>query len=193
MVASYTGNAFAFLINAVVGLYLIAIMLRVLLQVVRADFYNPICQFLVRVTNPLLKPLRRIIPGFMGIDMAGVLLLLIIQTLELMVLSWLTGPTLHLPGVVLLAATELIRLMIYIYIFAIVVMAILSWVNPDPRNPVVPLLWRLTSPIMAPARQLIPVFGGIDISPMLVIILLLFLVRLLLDPLSAAAFHLATG
>lgn len=193
MVASYTGNAFAFLINALVGFYLIAIMLRVLLQVVRADFYNPICQFLVRITNPALKPLRRVVPGFMGIDMAGVVLLLIIQTLELMLLSWLTGPVLHFPGVLLLAVTELVRLMIYIFIFAIVVMALLSWVNPDPRNPVVPLLWRLTNPIMAPARQLIPAFGGIDISPMLVIILLLFLVRLLLDPLSAFAFQVAAG
>ena len=190
---NYAGNAFAFLINALVGLYLIAAMLRVLLQAVRADFYNPVCQFLVRVTDPAVKPLRRFIPGFMGIDMAGVVLLLIVQTLELFLISWITGPTLHFPGILLLAAAELLRLLVYVYIFAIVIMAVLSWVNPDPSNPVVPLLWRLTNPVLAPARQLLPSMGGIDISPMLVIILLLFLVRLLLDPLTAAAYQLAAG
>lgn len=190
---NYAGNAFAFLINALVGLYLIAIMLRVVLQAVRADFFNPICQFLVRVTNPAILPLRRIIPGFMGIDMAGVVLLLIVQTLELLVISWIAGPVLHFPGILLLAVAELLRLLAYLYIFAIVIFALLSWVNPDPANPVVPLLWRLTSPVLTPARQLLPSMGGIDISPMLVIILLLFLVRLLLDPLTALAFQAATG
>lgn len=190
---NYAGNAFAFLINALVGLYLIAIMLRVVLQAVRADFFNPICQFLVRVTNPAILPLRRIIPGFMGIDMAGIVLLLIVQTLELLVISWIAGPVLHFPGIFLLAVAELLRLLAYLYIFAIVIFALLSWVNPDPANPVVPLLWRLTSPVLTPARQLLPSMGGIDISPMLVIILLLFLVRLLLDPLTALAFQAATG
>lgn len=190
---NHAGNAFAFLINALVGLYLIAVLLRVVLQAVRADFYNPICQFLVRVTNPALKPLRRFVPGFMGIDMAGVVLLLAVQTLELLVISWITGPSLHFPGILLLAAAELLRLLAYLYIFSIVIFAVLSWVNPDPANPVVPLLWRITNPVLAPARQLLPSMGGIDISPMLVIILLLFLVRLLLDPLSAMAFQVATG
>lgn len=190
---NYAGNAFAFLINALVGLYLIAIMLRVVLQAVRADFFNPICQFLVRVSNPAIIPLRRIIPGFMGIDMAGVVLLLVVQTLELLVISWIAGPALHFPGIFLLAVAELLRLLVYLYIFAIVIFALLSWVNPDPANPVVPLLWRLTSPVLTPARQLLPSMGGIDISPMLVIILLLFLVRLLLDPLTALAFQAATG
>lgn len=190
---NHAGNAFAFLINALVGLYLIAVLLRVVLQAVRADFYNPICQFLVRVTNPALKALRRFVPGFMGIDMAGVVLLLAVQTLELLVISWITGPSLHFPGILLLAAAELLRLLAYLYIFSIVIFAVLSWVNPDPANPVVPLLWRITNPVLAPARQLLPSMGGIDISPMLVIILLLFLVRLLLDPLSAMAFQVATG
>ncbi len=190
---NYAGNAFAFLINALVGLYLLAVMLRVVLQAVRADFFNPICQFLVRVTNPALKPLRRFIPGLMGIDLAGVVLLLAIQTLELLVISWIAGPPLHFPGILLLAIAELLRLLAYLYVFAIVIFALLSWVNPDPANPVVPLLWRLTNPILAPARQLLPSMGGIDISPMLVIILLLFLVRLLLDPFTALAFQAATG
>lgn len=190
---NHAGNAFAFLINALVGLYLIAVLLRVLLQAVRADFYNPLCQFLVRATNPAIKPLRRVIPGFMGIDMAGVVLLLAVQTVELLLISWIAGPALHFPGILLLAVTELLRLLVYVYIFAIVIMAVLSWVNPDPANPVVPLLWRLTNPLLGPARRLLPSMGGIDISPMLVIILLLFLVRLLLDPLSQAAFRLAAG
>lgn len=190
---NYAGNAFAFLINALVGLYLIAIMLRVLLQAVRADFYNPICQFLVRATNPLVKPLRRVIPGYMGIDLAGVVLLLAVQTLELLLLSWIAGPPLHFPGILLLAVAELLRLLIYIYVFAIFILAILSWVNPDPANPVVPLLWRLTSPITAPIRQLIPPLGGIDLTPMFAIIGLLFLSRLLLDPLSHLAIRAATG
>lgn len=190
---NYAGNAFAFLINAVVGLYLIAVMLRVMLQAVRADFYNPICQFLVRATNPLLKPLRRLVPGLFGIDMAGVVLLLLIQTGLLLVLSWITGPPLSFPGVIVLAAAELLRLLVYIYIFSIFIMAILSWINPDPANPVVPLLWRLTSPVLRPFRQLIPSLGGLDLTPMLAIIALLFLTRLLLDPFTDFAYRLASA
>lgn len=190
---NYAGNAFAFLINAVVGLYLIAVMLRVMLQAVRADFYNPICQFLVRATNPLLKPLRRLVPGLFGIDMAGVVLLLLIQTGLLLVLSWITGPPLSFPGVIVLAAAELLRLLVYIYIFSIFIMAMLSWINPDPANPVVPLLWRLTSPVLRPFRQLIPSLGGLDLTPMLAIIALLFLTRLLLDPFTDFAYRLAAA
>jgi len=109
------------------------------------------------------------------------------------VISWIAGPGLQFPGIILLAVAELLRLLVYVYIFAIVVMAVLSWVNPDPANPVVPLLWRLTNPVLSPARQMLPSMGGIDISPMLVIILLLFLVRLLLDPFTALAYSVAVG
>lgn len=190
---NYAGNAFAFLVNAVVGLYLIAVMLRVMLQAVRADFYNPICQFLVRATNPPLKPLRRIVPGLFGIDVAGIVLLLLIQTVLLLALSWITGPPLSFPGVIVLAAAELLRLLVYIYIFSIFIMAILSWINPDPANPVVPLLWRLTSPVLRPFRELIPTPGGLDLTPMLAIIALLFLTRLLLDPFTDFAYRLAAA
>lgn len=190
---TYAGNAFAFLINALVGLYLIAVMLRVLLQAARADFYNPICQFLVQVTNPALKPMRRLVPGLFGIDLAGVVLLVLIQTLLLLALSWIAGPPLAFPGVVLLAMAELLRLLVYVYVFAIFIMVILSWVGPDPANPVVPLLWRLTGPVLRPFRQLVPTVGGLDLAPMFTIIALLFVVRLVVDPFSDFAYRLATG
>ena len=160
-----------FLVNFVFGFYIMLLMLRFLLQWVKADFYNPICQFLIRLTNPLLVPLRRVIPGFFGLDMAAVVLMVILQLLELYLLSLLT----HFPAsawMIAAAVLKLLQLLLNVYFFAIIIRAIISWLNPHPLHPGYIILCQLTEPVLAPARKIIPTISGIDLSPLVVLVLL---------------------
>lgn len=181
---NYVNNAGVFLVQTLFGLYLLVVMLRLLLQIVRADFYNPLSQFLVKVTNPPLKPLRRFIPGVAGIDMASVVLLYTLKLAEIMLLSLLPRyPTPELAGLFVLAAAELIALLVNIFLFAIIIQAILSWVNPGTYNPVAGLLHQLTEPVLRPARRIIPPVSGMDLSPMAAIIFIYLFTMLFIQPL----------
>jgi len=165
----YFTNAGLFLLNVFFGLYIFAVLLRFLLQLVRADFYNPIAQFLVTITNPPLKPLRRVIPGWYGIDLASVLLLLelVFQSLLATLLNQPLAPaTLLVKGVF-----DLLHTTLNIYLFGILIMVILSWINPYP-NALSQLLGRLTGPVLRPARQMLPPFSGIDLSPMVAMVVI---------------------
>lgn len=192
--APYVSSAGAFLIQVIVGFYILIVMLRFLLQWVRANFYNPLVQFLVKLTNPPLVPLRRFIPGFMGLDMAAVVLMLSLQIVEILLLDAIGAYPLILGvrgdaydlgilSVLVLAIAELLRLLLNVYIGAIIIQALMSWVNPDPRHPIVLLLRQLTAPVLRPAHDLLPPIGGIDLSPMLVIIGLMLAKMLLVAPL----------
>ncbi|MEW6353402.1 MAG: YggT family protein [Pseudomonadota bacterium] len=178
------GNAGAFLIQAVFGLYILAVLLRLLLQWTRANFYNPISQFLVKVTNPALVPLRRIIPGLWGIDFASVVLLLILQALELALVALLFGQIPHISGLVVLAVAKLVGLVLNVFFFSILLQVILSWVRPGDHNPLSDLLYSLNEPLLAPARRLLPPISGFDLSPILVMIGIQLISILLVTPLT---------
>ncbi len=184
MGGNYGEHAGVFLVQTLFGLYILAIMLRFLLQWVRADFYNPASQFLVKVTNPLLKPLRRLIPGFWGMDLAAIVLMLLLQMLELFLVGVIVGQAFSLPGVALMSIGELLSLAIYVFIFAIIIQIILSWIQPGSYNPVIGLITRLTEPLLAPARRLIPPVSGLDLSPLAVLILLQLTQILLVSPIK---------
>ncbi|MGH8279503.1 MAG: YggT family protein [Gammaproteobacteria bacterium] len=161
-----------FIINVVLGLYTAAVMLRFLLQWTRADFYNPICQAIVKITNPLLLPLRHIVPGWRKLDFAAVLLVVIVQLVNVtLVLYILRVP---LPGALLAwwVFLKIVFVLVNLYFITILVEAVLSWVNPHPGNPLVGVLWSLNAPLLRPARRLIPPLGGLDFSPLVVLILL---------------------
>jgi len=190
----YLSNAGVFLIKTLFGIYEIIILLRFLMQVVRADFYNPISQFVVKATSLPLKPLRRLIPGAAGMDIASLVLLLILIIVELLLLSLVS--TLPMPsviGLIALALVEMLKLTIHVFMFSVIILAILSWVSPGGYNPVANLLYQITAPLMGPARRMLPPMGGLDLSPMLVIIGLYLLILLLVDPLQNWAGHLAYG
>ncbi|MCF6808111.1 YggT family protein [Thiotrichales bacterium 19S9-12] len=163
-------NVLDFLISIFFQFYLICILLRFLLQWVKADFYNPVCQFLIKVTNPLLVPLRRIIPGFFGLDFAAIVLAIIVQLVEVSLLALIKGlpltPYLYFFGII-----ELILLVLNIFTFAILIRAILSWVNPNPYNPMAIILFQLTEPLLRPLRNKLQ-FSQMDFSPFVVIILI---------------------
>jgi YggT family protein len=183
MGSSYLTDPVVFLVQTLFGLYILAVMLRFLLQLVRADFYNPISQFLVKATNPPLKYLRRIIPGFGGIDLSSLILAWLLKATELFLVLSIAGTSINLIALFLWAIPELVELLINIYLFGILIQVILSWVNPGSYNPATALLYSLTGPLMRPAQKILPPMGGIDFSPMLAMIGLILLKMLLLPPL----------
>ena len=189
----YGTNAIEFLIQTLFGLYLVAIMLRVLLQLTRADFYNPVSQFLVKVTNPPLIPLRRVIPGFMGIDFAAVVLMIVIKMVEIFLIVLIKGVSVNFFGIVVLAIAELFRLLINVYFFTILIQVVLSWVNPGTHNPAVSLLYSINEPLLGRARRMIPPISGFDLSPIVVIILLQLISILLVQPIADLGQGLAVG
>ncbi len=190
----YFSNAGAFLIQTLFGLYIVVIMLRFLLQWVRADFYNPLTQFIVKITNPPLLPLRRIIPGFGGLDSAALVLMLILKYAELLLLSLLPGYSLpNLLGLAVLALVELLSLALNVFLFGIFIQAILSWIAGAGHNPVASLLYQLTAPVLRPFRKLIPPVSGMDLSPMAAIIALYLAMLLIAAPLQDLARGLAYG
>ena len=168
----YMANASAYLIDAVSTVFLVLVALRFLLQLARADFYNPLSQFIVKVTNPFLKPLRRIIPGWGGIDFASVVLLLIVQTLALLLTFLAIGKSIHVSALMVLSVAALISLILNCYLMTILIQVILSWVGPHHYNPITALLYSLNEPVLRPARRIIPPISGIDFSPFIVLIVI---------------------
>ena len=191
MSSDYLTNPLVFLVQVIFELYLLVVMLRFLLQMVRADFYNPVSQFIVKATGPVLKPFRKIIPGYGGIDFSSLVVAWLVKTVELILIIMISGKGLMLGLPMFMAIPALVELTINIFLFSILIIVILSWVSPGGYNPAISLLHSLTDPVMRPARRLLPDMGGLDLSPMLVMIGLVLLKMLLLPPLEHLAQMLA--
>jgi YggT family protein len=183
---SYLSDAGLFLIDTVLGIYILLILLRFLLQITRADFYNPISQFIVRATNPPLVRLRRFIPGLWGIDLSALLLVLSIEAIRISTTVILLGHSPRITGVVLLSIGEVTKLAVYIVIFSIFVRALLSWFSSGPEHPMTKLLGSFTEPLLRPARRLIPATSGLDLSPVIVFLVLTVFLKLVVQPLLDA-------
>lgn len=168
-------NSLALVFNTLVGIYLLAVLLRFLLQVAKADFYNPVSQAVVRITNPLVRVFRTFIPGYKGMDFSSLVLALLLEFIGIYVLIFLYGFNIPNPGYVLtLAFAGVIFFIIQIYYWAIIASIIMSFVmlfsgNMSP-HPILRLVWQLTEPIMAPVRKVIPPMGGLDFSPIFLFI-----------------------
>ncbi|MCB1760314.1 MAG: YggT family protein [Gammaproteobacteria bacterium] len=192
MGGSYLSNPAIFLIQVLFGAYILIVMMRFLLQLTRADFYNPVSQFVVKATSPLLNPLRRIIPGVGGLDVAALVLMWLLQSLELALIIIVGGMGASLVSALAWAVPELVNLALNVFLFAILIQVIISWINPGSYNPVLSLINSLTEPLLRPARRLIPPFSGLDLSPMVVMIGITLLKMLLLPPLrmlTGSPFH----
>jgi YggT family protein len=184
MTGNYLTNPLIFLIQTLGGLYAFVAMLRFLLQLTKADFYNPISQFVVKVTSPVLMPLRRFIPGFRGMDISSLVLAWLVKTAVLFLVGILAGLGLASIGAVIWSIPALVELTIDVFIYAVIIRVVLSWVNPGSANPMAILIDRLTDPIMAPVQQRLPAIGGLDLSPIAVTIGLVLLQMLLIPPLK---------
>jgi len=188
----YLLNPVIFLADTLFGLYILAVMLRLLLQTVRADFYNPLSQFLVKITNPPLRPLRKFIPGWGGIDMASVLLLLVLQCFAIVIMALLHGgglESLSIAGLLMATIAKLISLFMYIYFFSLIIIAILSWISTGAYNPVTALMSSITEPLLRPVRNLLPPVGMLDLSVFVTILGLVVARMLIMPPLYALSIH----
>ena len=131
MGGNYLVQAIVFLIELFFGLYVLAVLLRYLLARVRADFYNPLSQFIVKVTNPPIKPLRKLIPGYFGIDWPSLILLFLVQLLEIVLVALVTTGRIPAPmGLLVLTIAHLLKTVIYFYLFIVIIQVVISWVNP---------------------------------------------------------------
>jgi len=172
-------NAVIFLVDTLFGLYLMVVLLRLWLQLAQADFYNPLSQFIVKATHPVVGPLRRIIPSIGRLDTACLLFAFVIAALKIVVLSLISYGAVSNPLGILVTSIyivigEAFRLILYV----LIIRAVLSWISQG-QNPIEFLMQQLTEPLIAPVRRIIPPMGGLDLSPMVVIITLLFLMKLL--------------
>lgn len=174
-------NPFIFLIDTLFSIYIAIMLLRFLLQQVGADFYNPISQFIVKATQPLVSIARRFIPSIRKIDTATLVLVIALIVMKLLVLISIAGYTMDIQQLLLRAIYDLISLSFDIFIVALFIQAILSWINPDPYNPVTSVLRSLTYPVLRPIQRYVPPIGGIDLSTLVAIIGLMFLKRLVLS------------
>ncbi|CRM62525.1 MULTISPECIES: YggT family protein [Pseudomonas] len=158
-------DALIFIIQTLGSLYLLIVLMRFILQLVRANFYNPLCQFVVKATQPLLKPLRRIVPSMFGLDMSSLVLALLLQILLFVVVLMLNGYQAFTVLLLPWALIGIFSLFLKIIFWSMIISVILSWVAPGSRSPGAELVYQITEPVLAPFRRLIPNLGGLDISP----------------------------
>ena len=184
MNGNYLSNAGVFLVDFIFGLYILAVILRFLLQFVRADFYNPLAQAIVTITNPPLRPLRRVIPAVRSVDTASLILILILQMVASLLIFLMHGFSVNPLGLVVIAIGEILAKVVYVFIFAIFIQVIASWIAPGTYNPILALVDSLTAPLMRPARRLMPPMGGLDLSPMIAIVVLYLTLMLVVQPIK---------
>lgn len=189
----YFANAGQIIIQFVFGALIALIVLRVLLQWVRANFYNPICQFLYKVTNPILMPLRKIVPSWRNVDIAGIALAWVVTALKLVLLYATLGQALGVLGLVVLSLADLIDFVLLLYIVLILVRVVISFVGADSYHPIVPLITQLTEPLLKPVRRVLPAVSGLDFSPVLVLLALTLARVLIAKPLLDLGTSLALG
>lgn len=169
-------HAMVFVINTILGLYTAAVMLRFLMQQVRADFYNPLAQAIMKITNPLLLPLRRVLRPWYRIDTAALVLMLLLQLFNVLLVTFIAnlpgrylsyGPG-YLAGWTLL---KLVYILVNLYFFTILLEAVVSWFGQG-RSPVDGLLRPLNAPLLRPVRRVVPPVSGLDFSPLIILLLL---------------------
>ncbi|HEU4665922.1 MAG TPA: YggT family protein [Dokdonella sp.] len=179
----YFANAGQILVNFVFVTLVALAVFRVLLQLVRANFYNPVCQALYKLTNPVLIPLRRLVPNWRNLDIAALLVAWLLSAIKLVLLYAMFGQRLGVPGLAVMALADLVELVLVLYVGLVFVRALTSFVSIERSNPVVPLLFQLTEPLLRPIRRVVPAFGGFDFSPALAVLAIMLALALLVAPL----------
>ena len=166
-----------FLLFLIFDLYTMVILLRFMLQLFRADFYNPLSQFVVKVTNPVLVPLRKVIPGVAGLDIASLVFAYLIVVSKFFLYGGLSGDFVNAGSLLIIGVADLLNQIINLIFWLVLIRVIISWVNPTANNPMMMVIYQVTEPIMAPFRRIIPPIGGLDLSPIVLIVGLQFLLR----------------
>jgi YggT family protein len=170
-----SSNALFYLVSTLFDIYMWVLILRLILQAVRADFYNPISQLVWQLTQPIVRPLQNVLPKWRQIDTAAGVLLLVVSLIYIYVVATILGY--HVGGLVSAwyALLKLVVLTLNLYTFALFVQAILSWVGPGVNNPAGSILWSMNEPLLRPVRRVVPPMSGLDLSPLVVILVLQFI------------------
>ncbi|MGB5626148.1 MAG: YggT family protein [Woeseiaceae bacterium] len=170
---SNISSAIVFVVNAVTSLYLLVLLLRFWMPWLRADFRNPLAQGILRFTSPIVIPVRRIVPSFGRMDTATVLVAFVIQYLTVLLLLLILGQTAGIATIAVTSIVKLVVLSINLFVYAIFIRIILSWISQGGYNPATAIITTLTEPLLRPFRRILPPMGGFDISPIFAVILLL--------------------
>jgi YggT family protein len=171
-------NALLYLVSTLFELYIWVLLLRIILQWVRADFYNPFSQLIWKATQPVVRWLQPIIPRWRTLDGAAIVVALVIAVIYVEAIIGLLSQRAYLSQVILFAVLKLVVLTLNLYTFTLFVQAILSWVGPGVSNPAGSVLWSVNEPILRPVRRVLPPVAGLDLSPLAVILVLQVLNRL---------------
>jgi YggT family protein len=194
MGSGYLLSPLMLIINTLFDIYILLVLLRFLLQMLRADFYNPVSQFITKLTTPPLRLLRRFIPSIGGQDSASIVLCLLLIYAKFLLMRALSIPAAHIGGVMapiggvsyagllVLSVADLVALVLTVFLGAIIIQVIISWISPGNYNPVIGLVNRLAEPILKPIRTFIPPLGGIDLTPLFASLLLLVAKMLIVPP-----------
>lgn len=187
----YFANAAQILINFAFGAVIALFVLRVLLQCVHANFYNPVCQFLYKTTNPVLMPMRRVIPAWRAVDVAALVLAWLLSAIKLWLMYALVGQGLGIAGLLVMALADLIDFILMLYFGLILGRVLLSFITVERGNPIVPLIFQLTEPALKPIRKHLPTFGNLDFSPLIAWLILMLARVLIAAPLLDLGMRLA--
>ncbi|CAM5192950.1 YggT family protein [Alishewanella longhuensis] len=171
-------EAIHFLINTAFTLYLMVVLLRFWLQLVRADFYNPFSQFIVKVTNPIVLPLRRVIPSLGKLDTATLVIAYLLATAKFIVLQLVFASSVQIGPSFILGGLLLVKEALNLVFWVLLIRAIMSWFSQG-RNPMEYVFQQLTEPFLSPIRRILPPMGGLDLSVLVALIALKFLEILL--------------
>ena len=175
-----------FLVDAVASFFVFVLLARFHFQWLRVPFRNPVGEFVLATTSFLVLPVRRVIPGLAGLDLATLLLAWLVQGASLWIQTEIVGAEVSAMALAGIAAVDLLRYSLYILIFAVIVQAVLSWVNP--YTPVGPAFDTITRPFLRPLRRFIPPLGGVDLTPLILLVIL----QVLLFPIGALRVAAAT-
>ena len=166
-------TALRFLIGTLLNLYILTYVLRFAMQFARGDSRNPFWQFIVQVTNPIVLPLRRAVPGWRGLELVSPLVVLLLEVLAIFVLTQLGGyPLPALPALLYYAFLRALLAVLRMYVFVLFVYVLMSWISPDASHPLTRVLAALCEPLLRPVRRIIPVIAGFDLSPLFVLLAL---------------------
>ena len=170
---SNISSAIVFIVNAVTSLYLLVLLLRFWMPWLQADFRNPLAQGILRFTSPIVIPVRRIVPSFGRLDTATIIVAFVIQYLTVLLLLLILGQTAGIAAIAVTSIVKLVALSINLFVYAIFIRIILSWISQGGYNPATTIITMLTEPLLRPFRRILPPMGGFDISPIFAVILLL--------------------
>ncbi len=199
MGSNYFTSPLTLIVTTLFDLYVLIVLLRFMLQLMRADPHNSVSQFIIKSTTPPLRYLRRFIPSVFGQDASALVLCLVVTYAKFILLRMLDTEVVHINntiayiggvgylGLLIYSIADLVSLFLSIFLIAILIQVILSWVNPGIYNPVIGLVNTLATPALRPIQKLIPPVGGIDLSPLFAILMIMVAKMLIIAPIMNLA------